>query len=54
MRASLGAAVPYPPRLGQADGSAALALCILNNAMRNAMRNAKTIRLDGELRMQPR
>ena len=50
MRASLGAAVPHPPRLGQADEFAALALHILDNAMLNG----ETIRLDGALRMQPR
>ena len=50
VRASLGAAVPHPPRLGQADEFAALALHILDNAMLNG----ETIRLDGALRMQPR
>ena len=50
VRASLGAAVPHPPRLGQADEFAALALHILDNAMLNG----ETLRLDGALRMQPR
>ena len=50
IKASLGAAVPHPPRLGQADEFAALALHILENAMLNG----ETIRLDGALRMAPR
>jgi len=47
---SLGAAIPHPPRLGQADEFAMLALHILDNPMLNG----ETIRLDGALRMQPR
>jgi NAD(P)-dependent dehydrogenase (short-subunit alcohol dehydrogenase family) len=50
VKASLGAAVPHPPRLGQADEFAALALHILDNSMLNG----ETIRLDGALRMAPR
>ena len=50
VKASLGAAVPHPPRLGQADEFAALALHILENPMLNG----ETIRLDGALRMTPR
>ena len=50
VKASLGAAVPQPPRLGQADELAALALQILDNPMRNG----ETIRLDGTLRRAPR
>ena len=50
VKASLGAAVPHPPRLGQADEFAALALHILENPMLNG----ETIRLDGALRMAPR
>jgi NAD(P)-dependent dehydrogenase (short-subunit alcohol dehydrogenase family) len=50
VKASLGAAVPYPPRLGQPDEFAALALHILENPMLNG----ETIRLDGALRMAPR
>ncbi len=50
IKASLGAAVPHPPRLGQADEFAALALHILENPMLNG----ETIRLDGALRMAPR
>ncbi len=50
VKASLGAAVPHPPRLGRADEFAALALHILENPMLNG----ETIRLDGALRMAPR
>ncbi len=50
IKASLGTAVPHPPRLGQADEFAALALHILENPMLNG----ETIRLDGALRMAPR
>jgi NAD(P)-dependent dehydrogenase (short-subunit alcohol dehydrogenase family) len=50
VRGALGAAVPHPPRLGQPDEFAALALHILENPMLNG----ETIRLDGALRMQPR
>ena len=50
VKASLGAAVPHPPRLGQADEFASLALHILDNPMLNG----ETIRLDGALRMAPR
>ena len=45
-----GAAVPQPPRLGQADEFATLALQILDNPMLNG----ETIRLDGALRRAPR
>lgn len=50
VKASLGAAVPHPPRLGEAAEFAALALHILDNPMLNG----ETIRLDGALRMAPR
>jgi len=50
VKALLGAAVPHPPRLGQADEFASLALHILENPMLNG----ETIRLDGALRMAPR
>ncbi|CAB3745579.1 putative oxidoreductase [Paraburkholderia sediminicola] len=50
VRASLGAAVPHPPRLGQPDEFARLVLQILDNPMLNG----ETIRLDGAIRMQPR
>jgi NAD(P)-dependent dehydrogenase (short-subunit alcohol dehydrogenase family) len=49
-RDSLGAAVPYPARLGQPAEYAALALHIIANRMLNG----ETIRLDGALRMAPR
>jgi NAD(P)-dependent dehydrogenase (short-subunit alcohol dehydrogenase family) len=50
IRASLGASVPNPARLGRPDEYASTALHILENAMLNG----ETIRLDGAIRMQPR
>ncbi len=50
VQASLGAAVPYPSRLGLPREYAALALHIVANTMLNG----ETIRLDGALRMAPR
>jgi NAD(P)-dependent dehydrogenase (short-subunit alcohol dehydrogenase family) len=50
VRASLGASVPHPARLGQPDEFARLVLHILENPMLNG----ETIRLDGAIRMQPR
>ncbi|MCG5071790.1 SDR family NAD(P)-dependent oxidoreductase [Paraburkholderia tagetis] len=50
IRASLGKMVPFPPRLGESDEFASLALHILENPMLNG----ETIRLDGAIRMQPR
>ena len=47
---SLGAAVPFPPRLGEPCEYAALALHIVENQMLNG----ETIRLDGAIRMAPR
>jgi NAD(P)-dependent dehydrogenase (short-subunit alcohol dehydrogenase family) len=47
---SLGASVPFPPRLGAPEEYAALALHIIANRMLNG----ETIRLDGALRMAPR
>jgi NAD(P)-dependent dehydrogenase (short-subunit alcohol dehydrogenase family) len=47
---SLGAAVPFPPRLGRADEFADTALFIV----RNGYLNGEVIRLDGALRMAPR
>lgn len=47
---SLGAAVPFPPRLGQPAEYAALALHIIENQMLNG----ETIRLDGAIRMAPK
>jgi NAD(P)-dependent dehydrogenase (short-subunit alcohol dehydrogenase family) len=50
VRNSLGATVPFPPRLGRPDEYAALALHIVSNPMLNG----EVIRLDGALRMAPR
>ena len=50
MRASLGASIPHPSRLGQPDEFARLALAIVDNGVLNG----ETIRLDGALRMPPR
>ncbi|MFO7690466.1 MAG: SDR family NAD(P)-dependent oxidoreductase [Cryobacterium sp.] len=50
VRASLGAQVPHPARLGDPSEFAALVLHILANPMLNG----ETIRLDGAIRMQPR
>jgi NAD(P)-dependent dehydrogenase (short-subunit alcohol dehydrogenase family) len=47
---SLGAAVPFPSRLGKPEEYAALALHIIGNEMLNG----ETIRLDGALRMAPK
>ncbi len=47
-RLELGAAVPFPPRLGNPDEYAALVEHILNNRMING----EVIRIDGSLRMQ--
>jgi NAD(P)-dependent dehydrogenase (short-subunit alcohol dehydrogenase family) len=47
---SLGAAVPFPSRLGQPDEYAHLALAIIDNPMLNG----ETIRIDGALRMAPK
>ena len=50
IRASLGAAVPFPPRLGQPFEYAHLARHIIDNTMLNG----EVIRLDGALRMAPK
>ncbi|MFE1597775.1 SDR family NAD(P)-dependent oxidoreductase [Methylobacterium sp. ID0610] len=47
---SLGAAVPFPPRLGRPEEYARLVLAIIDNPMLNG----EVIRLDGALRMQAR
>ncbi|WP_315925644.1 3-hydroxyacyl-CoA dehydrogenase [Mesorhizobium sp. SP-1A] len=47
---SLGAAVPFPPRLGEPSEYAALAMHIVENQMLNG----ETIRLDGAIRMAPK
>jgi 3-hydroxyacyl-CoA dehydrogenase/3-hydroxy-2-methylbutyryl-CoA dehydrogenase len=49
-RQALGAAVPFPPRLGRPEEFAALAVHIVENEMLNG----EVIRLDGALRMPPR
>ena len=50
VRDSLGATVPFPPRLGRPDEYAALVAHIVENTMLNG----EVIRLDGALRMAPR
>jgi NAD(P)-dependent dehydrogenase (short-subunit alcohol dehydrogenase family) len=50
VKASLGASVPNPARLGAPEEFAALVLAIVANPMLNG----ETIRLDGALRMGPR
>ena len=50
VRASLGAQVPFPSRLGQPGEYAALVRHILENRMLNG----ETIRLDGAIRMAPK
>jgi len=47
---SLGAMVPFPPRLGRPDEYAQMAQHIIENTMLNG----ETIRLDGAIRMQPK
>ena len=50
LQASLGAQVPFPPRLGRPEEYADLVASIYGNAMING----ETIRLDGAIRMQPK
>ncbi|MCC6390806.1 MAG: SDR family NAD(P)-dependent oxidoreductase, partial [Bryobacterales bacterium] len=50
VRASLGAQVPFPPRLGRPEEYARLAREIIENTMLNG----EVIRLDGALRMAPK
>jgi NAD(P)-dependent dehydrogenase (short-subunit alcohol dehydrogenase family) len=50
VQASLGAAVPFPSRLGKPEEYAHLALAIIENPMLNG----EVIRIDGALRMQPK
>lgn len=50
VQASLGASVPFPPRLGLPEEYAGLAMHIIANTMLNG----EVIRLDGALRMAPR
>ena len=49
-RVALGAAVPFPPRLGRPEEFAALAAHVVSNEMLNG----EVIRLDGALRMPPK
>lgn len=49
-RDALGAAIPFPSRLGRPDEFAALA----EHMVRNEMLNGEVVRLDGALRMPPR
>jgi NAD(P)-dependent dehydrogenase (short-subunit alcohol dehydrogenase family) len=49
-KASLGAQVPHPARLGSPDEYAAL----VEHIVANPMLNGETIRLDGAIRMAPR
>jgi NAD(P)-dependent dehydrogenase (short-subunit alcohol dehydrogenase family) len=49
-RASLGAQMPFPSRLGRPDEYAAL----VRHIIENPMLNGEVIRLDGALRMAPR
>ncbi len=50
VRDALGAAVPFPSRLGRPEEFADLVACIAGNAMLNG----EVIRLDGAMRMPPR
>ena len=50
VQASLGASVPFPPRLGRPDEYAAL----VRHVVENTMLNGEVIRLDGALRMAPK
>jgi NAD(P)-dependent dehydrogenase (short-subunit alcohol dehydrogenase family) len=47
---SLGAAVPFPPRLGEPGEYAAL----VQQIVENCMLNGEVIRLDGAIRLAPR
>lgn len=47
---SLGAQVPFPPRLGRPEEYADLVAFLYGNAMMNG----ETVRLDGAIRMQPK
>lgn len=50
VRASLGASVPFPRRLGRPDEFASMVMHVIENSMLNG----ETIRLDGALRMAPK
>ncbi len=49
-RQALGESVPFPPRLGEPEEFARLALAVVDNVMLNG----ETIRLDGAVRLAPR
>ena len=49
-KASLGAQVPFPPRLGTSEEFASL----VKQIVENPMLNGETIRLDGAIRMAPK
>jgi NAD(P)-dependent dehydrogenase (short-subunit alcohol dehydrogenase family) len=50
LRASLGAQVPFPPRLGRPEEYAAL----VGHIIENEVLNGEVIRLDGAIRMAPK
>ncbi|HSV98106.1 MAG TPA: SDR family NAD(P)-dependent oxidoreductase [Spirochaetota bacterium] len=50
VRASLGASVPFPRRMGRPDEFAAMVIHVIENSMLNG----ETIRLDGAIRMAPK
>jgi len=50
VRSSLGAQVPYPPRLGRPEEYAAL----VEHIIENELLNGEVIRLDGAIRMAPK
>ena len=50
LRASLGAQVPFPPRLGKPEEYAAL----VKHIVENEVLNGEVIRLDGAIRMAPK
>jgi hypothetical protein len=49
-RASLGASIPFPARLGKPDEYAQLVV----HFVENPVINGETVRLDGAIRMAPR
>jgi NAD(P)-dependent dehydrogenase (short-subunit alcohol dehydrogenase family) len=50
VRASLGAQIPFPSRLGRPDEYAAL----VRHIVENEVLNGEVIRLDGAIRMAPK
>jgi hypothetical protein len=50
IRASLGAQIPFPPRLGRPEEYAAL----VKHIIENEVLNGEVIRLDGAIRMAPK